>query len=364
MKRCISNHKSAIIHSLFFVLFVANFLGMADSTRAASRVLRDSIGPDSSLTDGLGGGSTLHTGPFWHTPGFVVEVPATESGILTEAQIVIFARDLDSQPENDLADIYDFSMDFHVWSDGVQGGPDSFFDNAIGFSVGDHIVERVNCNAGLSGCNVTNLITVEEFGKTGPASDPTLFTTFLVTIDLLSFGIALQGGEQYVAAVIDPALGPIGRGILFRVIGSRATGFEDMFQQDDTVPLLYPGYVASQHNLPFEQYAAKLTLGNGDFDGDDDVDGRDFLVWQLNFGFDAGEGNVAPESFGNTNGDRYIDGKDLNVWQATYGQSWAGTTTSIGVPEPSGVTLLLLATLGFLNRRGHRERGEDMILDC
>ena len=344
MKRCIRIHKSATINFLFSALSASSaviYLVLLTSvTHAASVVLRDSIGPDSSLTDGLGGGSTLHAGGSWATSAFVVDVPVTESGILTEAQIVIFARDFDLNPENDLEDIYDFSMDFHLWSDGVQGGPGSFFDNAIGNPVAEHLAVSVNSTS-------SSVITVEEFGTTGPAINPTQFKTYLVTIDLASFGIALQSGEQYVAAVIDPGIGPVGSGALFRVIGSRATGFEDLFQQFDTDPNLYPGFLASQHNNPFEQYAAKLTLGNGDFDEDDDVDGRDFLTWQRSFG-----GSVAPEQ--DTNGDGIANEKDLNVWEAMYGQNWAGASSSITVPEPGGATLLLLAALGFLNRREHR----------
>ncbi len=328
------------------------FLSLAcPPTHAASHVLRDSIGQNNSLTNGLGGGSTLHEGPSWATSAFVVDVPVTQSGILTEAQIVIFARDLDLNPENDLEDIYDFSMDFHVWSDGVQSGPDSFFDNAIGNLVAGHLAVSVNSTS-------SSVINVEEWGTTGPGSNPTMFKTYRVTIDLASFGIALQSGEQYVAAVIDPYLGPIGRGTLFRVIGSRATGFEDLFQQFDTPLVDRPGFLASQHNNPFQQYAAKLTLGNGDFDGDDDVDGRDFLVWQRNFG-----GSVTPDQ--DANGDGIADGKDLAIWQSLYGQTWAGTlSANVTVPEPSGVTLLLLATFGLIHRRERRVRRGCMIYDC
>jgi hypothetical protein len=56
----------------------------------------------------------------------------------------------------------------------------------------------------------------------------------------------------------------------------------------------------------------------GDFDGDGDVDGRDFLAWQR----DPGIGNLAD-------------------WQNNYG---AGSLAAIGsVPEPAGLALLALA---------------------
>lgn len=81
-------------------------------------------------------------------------------------------------------------MDFHVWSDGVQGGPDSFFDNAsTRNSVSGHIAVSVNSTS-------SSVIAVEAFGITGPPTEPDRFTTFLVTIDLSSFNIELQGGQQ------------------------------------------------------------------------------------------------------------------------------------------------------------------------
>jgi hypothetical protein len=65
----------------------------------------------------------------------------------------------------------------------------------------------------------------------------------------------------------------------------------------------------------------------GDFDGDGDVDGRDFLVWQRGYGRTAG----ATYSDGDATRDGDVDGKDLAVWQATYGPP----------PRPRIVDLLL-----------------------
>lgn len=132
---------------------------------------------------------------------------------------------------------------------------------------------------------------------------------------------------------------------MFRIIGSRAIGFEDLFQQFDTDPSKRPGFLVSQHGFPFEQYAARLTLGNGDFDGDDDVDGLDFLEWQRHVG-----GSVTPQQ--DANGDGLADGKDLAIWQATYGDSWgAPLTASVTVPEPTMLCMVALTCMCLIRTR-------------
>lgn len=67
----------------------------------------------------------------------------------------------------------------------------------------------------------------------------------------------------------------------------------------------------------------------GDFDGDGDVDGRDFLFWQRN------------TSVGS-----------LSDWQANYGASSLGAvSTSLAIPEPSTLALACFICLGLFNKR-------------
>ncbi len=68
----------------------------------------------------------------------------------------------------------------------------------------------------------------------------------------------------------------------------------------------------------------------GDFDGDGDVDGNDFLVWQRTDGTPAG----------------------LAAWQSNYGAPTLLSASSAAVPEPNSVTLIFLGTiLGLISRK-------------
>jgi hypothetical protein len=88
----------------------------------------------------------------------------------------------------------------------------------------------------------------------------------------------------------------------------------------------------TQHEIAFEVtfadpsngsaiFVANLAAIDGDFDGDGDVDGRDFLVWQRTDG----------------------SSEALAIWQTAYGQS--ATSTVVTVPEPAVAALLASVSL-------------------
>ncbi|MEZ6073566.1 MAG: hypothetical protein R3C10_25630 [Pirellulales bacterium] len=81
-------------------------------------------------------------------------------------------------------------------------------------------------------------------------------------------------------------LTPLGRFAGGSGVVSRATGFEDLFQQFDTVPNNYPGYLESQLSSGFEQYAARITIDTLPLPGDGNgrVDGLDYLLWAGAYG--------------------------------------------------------------------------------
>lgn len=82
---------------------------------------------------------------------------------------------------------------------------------------------------------------------------------------------------------------------------------------------------------------------SADFDGDGDVDGRDFLTWQRGFGLSGQTDN----SLGDANFDGVVDGLDLEVWQDQYGQIPMMSSINT-VPECDSITMALFAALALI----------------
>jgi hypothetical protein len=91
---------------------------------------------------------------------------------------------------------------------------------------------------------------------------------------------------------------------------------------------------------------------NADLDGNRDIDGNDFLVWQ------RGVGTSPATNLGNANGDSVIDFYDLQTWTTQYGQP---PPANVAVPEPMGLAScicpLLFAGRFLPRRRSHRLHG-------
>ena len=93
-----------------------------------------------------------------------------------------------------------------------------------------------------------------------------------------------------------------------------------------------------------------LTAGaSADFNLDGVVDGSDFLAWQRGFGTAIG----ATPQIGDANNDGAVDENDLSVWRDQFG---VAANEVAGVPEPSAVTLSIVATYwaGLSQRRRSR----------
>lgn len=92
-----------------------------------------------------------------------------------------------------------------------------------------------------------------------------------------------------------------------------------------------------------------LPTGDADFDGDGDVDGVDFLIWQR--GFEVG----STLAEGDADGNSVVNDADLTVWQNQFGQA-AMSATVISVPEPNSPMLTSLLALSLLIKSRQRFR--------
>lgn len=79
-----------------------------------------------------------------------------------------------------------------------------------------------------------------------------------------------------------------------------------------------------QRGIPFDRvYGGRIDIGayeaqplRADFDGDHDVDGRDYLILQIGYGTPAPN---ATKGDGDADGDGDVDHDDLKIWEAEYG---------------------------------------------
>ena len=93
------------------------------------------------------------------------------------------------------------------------------------------------------------------------------------------------------------------------------------------------------------------TLDDANFDGDNDIDGADFLTWQRNFG----TGTLPSQGDAENDGD--VDSKDLTVWEIQYGGTPPLAAAAASVPEPSSASLILLFGLlvGISSRKQRKK---------
>jgi hypothetical protein len=90
----------------------------------------------------------------------------------------------------------------------------------------------------------------------------------------------------------------------------------------------------------------------GDYDGNGAVDATDYAVWRNGFG------QIGPGLAADGNRDGTVDLLDYHLWQAHFGQTAAGSSTSIiesftGVPEPTTLILMTLATIQLIGSTSH-----------
>ncbi len=92
------------------------------------------------------------------------------------------------------------------------------------------------------------------------------------------------------------------------------------------------------------------TIDDPDANGDGNVDGFDFAIWQSNFGR---TGDLSPAD-GDFDHDGDVDSDDLAVWQSGFGIKIGGPgalNNFSSIPEPTTATLLLPLAIATLRRR-------------
>jgi hypothetical protein len=109
--------------------------------------------------------------------------------------------------------------------------------------------------------------------------------------------------------------------------------------------------LAFLRDIGWQTIAYKSALHAGDFDGDGDVDGADFISWQSNFPKISGAGLGQGEG----DGDGDVDGADLAIWRTNFPHSPGSGVAP--VPElATGFNAVLggLACAAFVFVRGRR----------
>jgi hypothetical protein len=95
---------------------------------------------------------------------------------------------------------------------------------------------------------------------------------------------------------------------------------------------------------------------SADFDGDGDVDGRDFLLWQRGYGITAPN---AVKADGDADNDTDVDGVDLEVWQDQYGEEEELSAISSQLSASEDEALPFVAAPANPSVRGYGEIESD-----
>jgi hypothetical protein len=100
--------------------------------------------------------------------------------------------------------------------------------------------------------------------------------------------------------------------------------------------------------IRFDDPLSIVDIQPGDFDGDGDVDGADFISWQTNYPKYAG----ASPADGDADGDGDVDGGDFAIWQNNYPLTPGSGTPP--VPEPQAALLALAGVIAMSQIRRQR----------
>jgi hypothetical protein len=88
-----------------------------------------------------------------------------------------------------------------------------------------------------------------------------------------------------------------------------------------------------------------IAVDDADFDGDNDVDGNDFLIWQRGLG--TGNSNAT----GDADNDADVDANDLAIWKTQFGTGGSVVPAAASIPEPSAIVLALGLIYGVVRAK-------------
>ncbi len=240
--------------------------------------------------------------------------------------------DADNDNELDTGTILDsWTILDSIGINGDPGEPNGFMYAPINFSLGTP-PSGGNVPAGATFVDVG--FEIEYFGRWGNSTGSTAADWHIanLTNDNASgfdtMGDFRQSGDPHGINAVNQFV-ESSQGVLYGTIITGSLGSENVFIEDGDFDAVYDG----------EQFV---------FDGD--VDGRDFLTWQRNYGF--GGGQFATRRHGDANGDRTVDSADLAIWSANYGTvSGPPVSSVVTVPEPTSLIFLALGSWSLLLTR-------------
>ena len=131
---------------------------------------------------------------------------------------------------------------------------------------------------------------------------------------------------------------------------SESIGLGNAFQVGGDISMLTFEYRDTVTGNIIEGIIEEVTGLSADFDGDNDVDGVDFLIFQRGFGLVGQTDN----SNGDADGNGVVDSADLAEWEAQYGMTFPLSANATAVPEPTSLMLIGAATLLTILRGGRR----------
>lgn len=117
------------------------------------------------------------------------------------------------------------------------------------------------------------------------------------------------------------------------VLSARAydpTGF------DFTSGWVREGSAALEQIVDWQVFITSDDFLPGDYDGDRQVAAADYSLWRSHFG-----DRVAPFTLADGNGDGIVDLADYSVWRDHLGQAQPDTASTLVVPEPATLVLLM-----------------------